>query len=78
MFVGFVVANELFFSRVPFEFSTETDGNDTDVTEAGRAVADLGGANRRLAGLDAVDEIGHVVVTDVDTRGILGEFLRQE
>jgi len=78
VFVGFVVADELFFGGVPFEFSAEADGDDTEVTEAGGAVADFGGADGGLAGLDAVDEVGHVVVADVDTRGVFGEFLRQE
>lgn len=78
VFVGFVVADKLFFGGVPFEFPAEADGDDAEVTEAGGAVADFGGAYGGLAGLDAVDEVGHVVVADVDTEGVFGEFLHKE
>jgi len=78
VFVGFIVAYEFFFGRVPLEFPAEADGDDADVAKAGGAVADLSRANGRLAGLDAVDEISHVVVTDIDTRGAFGEFLCKE
>jgi len=48
------------------------------VTQTRGAVAGLGGANRIFTRFNAVDEIAHVVVAEIDAFGILGKFLREK
>src|SRR5262245_60446046 len=66
--VGFV-AVEFVGLRVPADFLAEAQGNRPDVTDDDRTRADFDVANRFRAGLQAVEEVGHVPAGDGQTRG---------
>src|SRR5439155_8043953 len=63
--VGFAVAGELLFGRVPLQLAAQAQGDNAQVTDAHGAVADFGIANRDLARADAIEEVAHVVFADI-------------
>ena len=75
--IGLGIADELLFLRVPLQLAAQPNRGHAQMAHAGRAVADLGRADRRLAALHALDEVAHVIVAYVDPLGAGGQFLRE-
>ena len=68
--VGLVVADNLLIHGVPSELPFQPNGEVGQVTGRDRAVLDLHRSTRLLAGLHAIEEVGHVVGARIRVPGI--------
>ena len=73
--VGFGVVDELFFGRVPVEFSAQTDGDVVEVADRVGAHGRLDVADRLPARFDAFEEVALVVVAHGQSNVAGGERL---
>src|SRR6266404_4247990 len=64
--VGFQIVHKLFLDRIPFQLLAGAQGDDTEVANAHRAMADFGGANRLLAAAHTLDEVSHVIIRHIE------------
>jgi hypothetical protein len=69
-----VVAGEPLVLRVPVERSAQAEGDDAEMAERCGAMADLGVADGVLARADAVEEVAHVIATDLESESGVGEW----
>ena len=61
--VGFVIVDEVFFVRVPTQFSLENHGDISQVTDGAGTMADFHRSYRLVPRLDAIEEVSLVVIT---------------
>src|SRR5437870_6533935 len=76
--IGFLVAAEFLLGRIPLQLALELEGDVAEVANADRAMPDLDVADRPFAAADAVEEVAHVIVRDVEPRGATGQRFQQD
>ena len=59
----------MLFRGIPFEFAAEAHGDDAEMADGGGAMSDLDFADGLLPGANALEEIAHMVVADVQALG---------
>src|SRR6476620_9699688 len=73
--VCFPVIHELFGLRIPLQFSPESNGNHTQMTDRNGAMADLRLADRLPAGPNTIEEVAHVIVAHIKLNLFVLEWL---
>ncbi len=76
--VGFVVADEALFLRVPLERPIQQHRDIAKVADRSGAMAGLGAADRVFTALDAVEEVSLVVVTFVKAFFVRSDYRGQQ
>src|SRR6266550_664142 len=77
-FLRLGIGYEFLLGRIPLQFAAQAHRDRAEVAHGCGAVADLGGADRFLAALYALEEIAHVIVAEVEAFVRIAELVLEE